>query len=212
MVQRRGAVWREVRRFVIGAVLAIVALCVIPRARVNTAPCAERSVRIYVLNHGYHAGLIVPVRAQGVDWSNDVAFADGQAIELGWGDSTFFTSNGFPVDDAFKALFFLSRSSVMHVRAIDDTSVIAGAKALDLCPDQYAALAAFVRGSFRRTPDGRTIRLMTGLDGARSAFYAATGSYSILNDCNAWLSRALHEAGQSTALWAPLPQVILWHL
>jgi uncharacterized protein (TIGR02117 family) len=81
-----------------------------------------------------------------------------------------------------------------------------------LSHEQYARLAAFMRESFQRDAQGRTIPLLRRGYGANDMFYEANGSYNAFITCNEWTGRALRRAGVRTGLWTPLSQSIMWRM
>ena len=55
-------------------------------------------------------------------------------------------------------------------------------------------MAALIANSFARTADGAPIAAGPGIYGD-SAFYQATGSYSLINTCNRWTASVLQAGG-----------------
>ncbi len=207
---------RAARRIAVAcAAVAVVtaALALLPRGR-NAQPGDGARVTVRIDDHGYHVGIVVPVRAEGIDWSRDFPFVAGaESVEFGWGDRAFYTSNGFPVDKALAALFFLSRGSVVHVIALRDGTnprdIVTASKTITMSRVQYAALAESIDRALRRDATGRVIRVHDGLFGPTSAFFDSPLTYNFLSNCNTWAADALHNAGFPASIWPFHPRLVL---
>src|SRR5690242_13155396 len=88
------------------------------------APITE----IYIVNHGYHAGIAVPRAALAEQASRQglralgyvmTRFADFDWLEIGWGDEGFYryvpTADSLTMELALRALFRPGNPSVLHV-------------------------------------------------------------------------------------------------
>lgn len=178
------------RRFL--ALAAAVAIA--DGGRANAAACRT----IYIGGHTRHAGIIVdrrdfdPVHSIGAP-----EFRGKDWLEFGWGDADFYQKEGESLLLGLKALF-LPTGSVMHVHGFNGSPAANFPKteivALHLTDAGYARLLDFLRASFARDADGKARPLGAGLYGL-SRFYAATGTYSLLNTCNTWSARALAAGG-----------------
>ena len=93
------------------------------------APTTE----VFVVSHGYHAGIIVPRRAladaasrRGLTALGDVStrFAAFDRLEIGWGDEGFYrevpTVASLTVALAVRALFRPGNPSVLHVVGLNN--------------------------------------------------------------------------------------------
>jgi uncharacterized protein (TIGR02117 family) len=159
---------------------------------------AIRSHKIYVVSHGWHAGLIVPGREVNqivpelVSRFGDVAF-----YELGWGDKGFYQSQEITTGLTLQAMFW-SEGAVMHVVAVPDSpsAYFAGEEILSTCLSdrELVSLKMFIAQSFERNASGHAISLKPGLYGD-SQFYDGAGRYYLLNTCNKWTAKALRSAG-----------------
>ena len=159
---------------------------------------ATDSVTIYLLNHGYHVGLFLPVDALPdslIPERRD--FPEATFLEFGWGDADFYPAPSFNLLLGLKALFLPTRS-VLHVVGWARTELPPASECsvlrLRLLVANFVQLALFVHRSFRRAGKGPVAPLGPGLYG-HSYFYPATGIYSALNTCNTWTARALQAAG-----------------
>jgi uncharacterized protein (TIGR02117 family) len=193
------------------------------------APGAD-SVEIFVVNHGYHTGIVLP-RTGAVEVAarhnlTAVAavatrFAASTALEIGWGDEGFYraapTISTVTVPMALRALFWPGNPSVLHVVGLNESpAVVFGNSELvpiRLSTDGFASMLAIVDATFARTehaelpPD-----LGPGLYGP-SLFFRAVGAFHIFNVCNHWVARLLDAAGVPTSpLLAIVPAGLLLDL
>lgn len=93
---------------------------------------------------------------------------------------------------------FWSRGAVLHLVAFSGAPQdhFAGEpiRATCLSPNELCALQAYLAASFSGSAAGFVSVLKPGIYGD-SAFYAATGRYSLFNTCNTWTAKALRSAG-----------------
>lgn len=171
-------------------------------------------VRIQVSSNGVHTGLIVPLVAAGVDWRDlirpedlaDPRYAGYPAIEIGWGERTFYLET--PTWGDVKPLTILwaglgSDRTVMHVGHLPFPAPDADSRAITLRPAEYRRLAAFIRASFAPRGWHRPGYF------SNDAFYEARGRYSALRTCNTWTGDALRYAGVRIGAWTPFPVVVM---
>jgi uncharacterized protein (TIGR02117 family) len=210
----------------IGLVLAYFAVaCALVLIPANSHPRSEViAVNAFVLTNGVHTDLVLPIRAQGVDWSQ--AFParhlpqdpGGEAayVAIGWGDREFYLHTPQWRDlTARRALQALSGSgrSLLHVTHLREADLRgSGVHALPLTAAQYASLVAYVNATLVRTPSGEGAHLPDQHYGSHDAFYEARGSYDLFTTCNAWTGQALRQAGVKVSVWTPLASQVVWHL
>ena len=201
-----------------GYVAAAVALGLTPANRDFTPVAA--GIEIAVSASLFHADVILPMRAAGVDWADwcpPAAFGGAPAahIAFGWGDRDFYLETRTLADlkplVALKAVSF-STDTVLHVAYVDDPSRLLDLRRVTITPDAYRRLADYVRATFRTDGGGRPLKRPEPGYGGRDAFYDALGVYSPLQTCNEWLAAGLRRAGIRTGWWAPLAFGITAHL
>ncbi len=164
----------------------------------------DAGIRIYVEDNGIHTGIVLP--ADG--WDDIVApehfrdprYAGHRWRSFGWGDRAFYIET--PTWRDLRPMTVVraaagSERTVMHVDAVPEPRVGGQVRALDLRPEEYARLIAFIRASFAR---GAPI---PGY-GDDDVFYPAVGRYSAIRTCNAWTGEALRYAGVRVGVWTPL--------
>jgi uncharacterized protein (TIGR02117 family) len=223
----------------IGVGLAIVAL-LFAALTVATARWGDRSLwppapgapttEVFIVSHGYHAGIAVPRAAlaeqasrRGLNALGYVAtrFADFDWLEIGWGDEGFYryapTVESLTVALALRALFRLGNPSVLHVVGVknDPRAMFANSDVvrIGLSDAGFARVADVLDSTFARS-NGSSMpeELGPGLYGT-SLFFRANGAFHLFNVCNHWIARVLDAAGIPTApVLATLPFGLLLDL
>lgn len=164
--------------------------------------CASSVRLVQVVDHGLHAGLLLPAAdlLQRLPALAEDVPGDG-FIELGWGDERFYRNPQAGLAEGLRALFW-SGDSVLHLVHLPARPA-GGELTLRLNEAGYRRLLDHLVASFALRADGRPQALGPGLYG-HSRFYRANGRYSLLNTCNTWVAEALAAAGLPLASNAPL--------
>lgn len=167
-------------------------------------------VSVAVVDHGYHAGLVLPVaqlRVMASQTGNGPLlritqrFAAYEWLEIGWGDENFYRNvpelSFDTVHHVLRALFWRGNASILHIVGFSGVpgEVFARSRhvSLQLGDDGFMRLALAVGETFAEA-DGDIVDAGPGLYGP-SRFFQAKGNYSVLNLCNHWTGRALAAAG-----------------
>jgi uncharacterized protein (TIGR02117 family) len=200
-------VYRRIRRAAacLGAAL-LAAGCLGPVADLYPPRPGEPAVTVWVVDHGWHTGLVV--RRADVDrrlWPEVDDVPAAAFLEVGWGDRDFYMAEPGTAWMALRAAFG-GTPTVLHVAAlaVPPAAAVPGREvvALRLSRRGFDALSNFVGDTYQRDVAGRATALQPGHHGA-SRFYAARGTYSLFNTCNTWAARALRAAGAPvTPAWA----------
>lgn len=166
---------------------------------------------VQVVDHGYHAGLILPRRAladvaseAGLDRlvSAVSVFAAFEHVEIGWGEEGFYknvpAANLGAAPHALKALLLPWNASVLHIVGFDGAArqAFRDSAVIDLAvsPEGLRRIARAIDGQFKASSSGAVEPLGPGLYGP-SAFFAAIDRYHLLNTCNHWVGQVLAAAG-----------------
>jgi uncharacterized protein (TIGR02117 family) len=174
------------------------------------------TVEIFVVNHGYHTGIVLPRAATSdIGERRSLAaliaitsrFATFAFLEIGWGDEGFYraapTISAVTVPMALRALFRPGNPSVLHVVGLNESpAVVFGNSELvpiRLSMDGFARMMAMLDASFARSERGELLGdLGPGLYGP-SLFFRAVGAFHVFNVCNHWVARLLDAAGVPTS-------------
>ncbi len=159
---------------------------------------AIRSHPVYVVSHGWHAGLIVPGREVNHAVPDLAArFGEVAWYEVGWGDKGFYQSQEITTGLTLQAMLW-SEGAVMHVVAIPASPLkyFPREEMIGTCltDDEFESLTQFIANSFERDGAGGAISLRPGIYG-NSQFYDGVGRYALFNTCNKWTAKALRSAG-----------------
>ena len=178
---------------------------------------AEQGTTIFIADNGIHADIIMPVKAQGLDWSrlipkSDFAAADPDArwIAFGSGEERVYlnTPNWWDLTPRTISSALAGGRQVMHVEYAADPSY--AVREIRLRPEEYRRLWAAIRADFLLDGRGRIQRIDHPGYGCCDAFYRAPGKHSALRTCNTWAAKWLRLAGVKTSLWPPFVQGLTW--
>jgi uncharacterized protein (TIGR02117 family) len=168
-----------------------------PAARGQATP-KSACPTVYVIDHGWHTGIVVPARDFAPRaYFREKQFRDWRWLKFGWGDAAFYQTPDAGLGLALRALL-TPTDTVMHVIGFNSRPARAyptrETLALKLSPSGYRKVLSYIKGSFALGEDGRPTLSKDGKDG-RSGYFKALGSYSILRTCNTWLAQALVKGG-----------------
>jgi uncharacterized protein (TIGR02117 family) len=165
---------------------------------VSPSGAQDSTSAIYVVQHGWHAGIAVrrgdvPERR----WPVLDTFSGAEYLEVGWGETRYYPGRSRGAWGTLRAGAWPT-GSVVHVVPIDrpvperfpERTVVrvpVGEEALN-------ALTSFVAESFAIDSTGRATVAAPGYY-ADSRFYASPLTYHVFNNCNHWAAAALEAVG-----------------
>lgn len=214
------------------ALLAILTIVTARRGDAKLWPpsAGAASTEIFVVSHGYHAGLALPTAqvasvagraGHGALMAVAQRFATFPFVEIGWGDQGFYTqvpdAASLTIRHALRAVFLPGNASVLHVVGLSDHPRKAFRSsdivAIPLGEAGFARMMRTMDASFARTGEPPAPQVLgQGLYGP-SLFYRAVGNFHLFNVCNHWVARQLSAAGLATApVAATLPAGLLLDL
>jgi uncharacterized protein (TIGR02117 family) len=172
---------------------------------------------VYLADNGLHTDIIMPVKANGVDWApliprSDFAAADPNARWIAFGSGEMHVYLDTPTwwdirpPTIWSALAGGKR--VMHVEYVP--SPYYAVRQMRLRPDEYRRLWAAIRADFALSRRGLPQRLDHPGYGPADAFYRATGKANAIRTCNAVAAGWLRLAGVKTSLWPPFAEGLIW--
>jgi len=172
--------------------------CLGPVAGVFPPQKGEPTETVFVVNHGWHTGLVVESRKfvskERPAWA---AAAGNKYLEIGWGDEGFYRCEKVTTAMKLRAMFWRN-PSVLHVVAINDEPEIyfprSGVIKVEVTATGFKQLRDYLSSAYATDDRGRPIDLGKGIYG-NSRFYRATGHYHFPNTCNKWTARALRATG-----------------
>ena len=224
MARRRKSRSRTPRRIALG-LLALPALYLLAALIGSLVPVnrawrePDAGTTVYLADNGVHADLILPVRAQRLDWAplvprSDMADArsDMQWIAFGAGERRVYLDTPTWADMSLRTAWAATTGGdrVIHAEYTADPSY--AARAIRLTPEQYRRLWAAIRAEFRLDGNGQPVRIDHPGYGPRDAFYEGIGRASALSTCNNWVAGRLRLAGVKVPLWSPFAQGLVgWY-
>ncbi|WP_239016815.1 TIGR02117 family protein [Sphingomonas ginkgonis] len=176
-----------------------------------------QGVTVYLASNGIHTDLVLPARAEGLDWrpllpTRDFADPDPGArwVAFGMGEKRVYLDTPRWRDLRPRTLWsaLAGGERVMHVEWVSDPAW--HARTIRLRPEEYRRLWAAIRAGFALDPRGRPRRIDHSGYGPADAFYRGTGRANALATCNAWTADRLRLAGVRTSLWPPFAQGLTW--
>jgi len=172
---------------------------------------------VYIADNGIHADLIMPVKAQGLDWApllpkSDFAAADPNSswIAFGSGEKRVYLDTPTWWDIRPRTIWsaLTGGKRVIHVEYVP--SPYYAAREIRLRPEEYRRLWAAIRADFALDERGRPKRIDHPGYGPADAFYEASGKASAIRTCNSVVSNWLRLAGIETSLWPPFIPGLAW--
>ncbi len=183
-------------------------------------PLAAERLTIAVIDNGVHADLVLPVLAFDHDWRgvfmpSAAVAADAQWIAIGWGDAEFYLHTPNWSDLRFTTAWRAitgQGSSLLHISYLTDSQINGLGYRVEIDRQGYADLARFILRTANPDPiSKRAQRIADGYD-EHDAFFAAAGSYSAVQTCNAWAGQGLAAAGVTVSPWTPFSSQVSWYL
>lgn len=172
---------------------------------------------VYIADNGIHADLIMPVDAQGLDWSplfpkGDFAAVPPNArwIAFGSGEKHVYLDTPRWRDIRPGTIWsaLAGGPRVVHVEYVPSPDY--AVRQIRLRPEEYRRLWAAIRADLVLDPQGRPTRIDHPGYGPDDAFYRATGKASAVRTCNAVVAQWLRLAGVKTSLWPPFIPGLIW--
>ena len=177
----------------------------------------ENGITVYLADNGIHSDVIMPVKAQGLDWAPlfpkghfAAAPPDAGWIAFGSGERRVYldTPTWWDIRPGTIWSALAGGKRVMHVEYV--SAPYYAVRQIRLRPEEYRRLWAALRADFALGPDGKPQRIDHRGYGPADAFYQATGKANAVRTCNAVVANWLRLAGVKTSLWPPFAQGLLW--
>lgn len=188
-------------------IMAVLGACASPKEWRFPPASADEETAIYIVSHGWHAGIVITRENLGAELGFFVEFlGDSPYYEVGWGDKAFYQSEKPGSGLAAKAIIWPT-DSVMHIIALPEnpqnhfpqSEVIE----IRLSKTAHGLLNRAIAASFVRDENGHTMTPSRGRY-SYSRFFDAEGKYYATNTCNTWAARMLREAGMPMRVFMTL--------
>ena len=177
----------------------------------------HEGITVFIANNGLHSDIVMPAKAEGLDWTpfvpkSDFAAPDHRAkwVAFGSGEQKVYleTPRWQDIRPATIWAAITGGKRVMHVEWVSNPAYVD--RAIRLRPEEYRRLWASIRADFEIGRNGRPVRIDHPGYGSSDAFYWATGKFHALRTCNSWAADRLRVAGVKTSLWPPFVQGLTW--
>lgn len=174
-------------------------------------------ITVYLADNGIHTDIIMPVDAQGLDWSrvvpkSDFAAPDPNArwIAFGAGERHVYLNTPTWWDLTPRTIWSALTGGPEVIHAEYATSPDYAVRQIRLRPEEYRRLWTAVRAGFALDAHGRPQRINHSGYGPADAFYRANGKASMVRTCNSWVADRLRLAGVKVSVWPPFAEGLLW--
>lgn len=207
---------RIAKRIILSFVLFIVVygLAAFSLSKITVNSEAEKQakeVTIYILTNGVHTDLVLPIKNEAKDWSQQIKIENTKAkdttanlIAFGWGDKGFYLDTPEWADlkfsTAFNAAFGLG-SSAMHTTFYKSVRESKSCVKIQVSKENYQKLVAYIEAGFQYDANQMPIFIQATTYGKNDSFYEANGKYNLFQTCNSWANSALKESNQKAAFW-----------
>ena len=178
---------------------------------------AADGTTIYLADNGIHVDIVMPIRAQGLDWTSVFPVRHFTAVDpnagfiaFGAGEERVYLNTPTWWDLTPRTIWpaLIGGRSVMHVEYVPSPAY--AVREIRLRPEEYRRLWAAIRSDLVLDASGRPEHLDHPGYGPSDAFYRAAGKASAIRTCNSWVAGRLRLAGVKTSLWTPFAQGLAW--
>lgn len=170
----------------------------IPSADFPATPASHTGKLIWVLDSGWHTGLVLPRQELGSVLSALLKPApQARYFMFGWGNRKFYMAPA-PTLGMYLEALFPSKSTVLVETCAKPprlcyTSAVQF-RVVTVSNEGLKRLDRYLANSLKTNPGGTLQPVSAGPD-ADSEFYASGLSYDAFHTCNTWTAEALHDAG-----------------
>lgn len=180
-----------------------------------------KEVSIYILTNGVHTDLVVPIKNEIKDWSQEIKFdntkakdSTAQFIAFGWGDKGFYLNtpqwSDLKARTAFNAAFGLGNSA-MHATFFNSLTESKSCVKIAVSKENYGKLVQYIEAAFQYDANQKPIFIEATTYGNYDSFYEAKGKYNLFQTCNSWANCGLKAANQKAAFWTVTDTGIFCH-
>jgi uncharacterized protein (TIGR02117 family) len=167
---------------------------------------------IYLADNGIHTDIIMPVAAEGLDWSRflGAGAAPTAWIAFGAGEEHVYlnTPTWWDITPHTLSAALAGGPRVMHVEYV--ATALYADRQIRLRPEEYRRLWSAIRAQFALDASGRPLRIAHPGYGDLDAFYRGTGRASMVRTCNTWVADQLRLAGVKASIWPHFSEGLLW--
>ena len=172
---------------------------------------------VYLADNGIHVDIIMPIAAQGLDWTRVIPTSDFRGVDpnagfiaFGAGEERVYLNTPTWWDVTPRTIWsaLAGGKRVMHVEYVPSPAY--AVREIRLRPEEYRRLWAAIRADLVLDSKGRAQRIPHPGYGPSDAFYRTPGTASAFRTCNSWVAGRLRLAGVKTSLWPPFTTGLVW--
>ena len=169
---------------------------------------------IYLADNGIHVDVIMPISAQGLDWTGVIPIGDFAAVDpnagfiaFGAGEERVYLNTPTWWDITPRTIWsaLAGGKRVVHVEYVPSPDY--AVRQIRLRPEEYRRLWSSIRAEFA---NGRPQRIPHKGYDCCDAFYRGVGKASAINTCNSWVADRFRLAGIKTSVWPPFIPGLVW--
>jgi uncharacterized protein (TIGR02117 family) len=157
----------------------------------------QRTVTVYIINHGFHADIAIERSVIDHLLPHHEKIPRSHWLKFGWGDSKYYTTPEPGLWLAIRAVL-LPTTSVLHIVGFDmpaeDYFPRARIIKVQVTREGAEAMGRFIAARFQLDKHGHPRYRTEGLYN-NSAFFEATGRYHLPKTSNTWTACALRRTG-----------------
>lgn len=175
----------------------LVSACLSPVREIYPEDELKRTVPVYIVSHGWHAGIAIEAGYIRDFLPEDDRIPDTRILKFGWGDERYYSEP----DAGFRLMLraaLLPTRSVIHVVGTDlpieryfRNSTVIRIQITDPGAEEFGR---FISDQLQRSQQGELIYVSEGLYSS-SIFFQAKGRYHLPKTSNRWTARALRTTG-----------------
>lgn len=186
-----------IRTSILLPLLIIITGCLSPVQDLYPQNEADRTVPVYIVSHGWHAGIAIESEYIRHLLPEHSEMPEGRFLKFGWGDRRYYSEPDAGFGLMMRAAL-IPTQSVLHVVATDlpIERYFWASRVVRIQVTHKGAeqLGLFISDRLRKNENGDIQIVADGLY-SNSQFFEANGRYYLPKTSNVWTARALRKTG-----------------
>ena len=203
-------------------IVYVLAAFILSKITVNSESDQQaQEVPIYIRTNGVHTDIVVPIKNNIKDWSQQIKIENTQDkdatvhyLAFGWGDKGFYLDtpewSDLKASTAFNAAFGLGNSA-MHTTFYKSINENKDCVKVLISQVNYQKLTDYIESSFQLDAAQNPLFITATTYGKNDSFYEAYGKYNLFYTCNSLANGALKASNQKAAFWTVTDTGIFCH-
>lgn len=169
--------------------------------------------QLCIAQYDFHLNFLIPAHLVSPGWRSEFNLDQStRYLSIGWGERNFYIASPtepMPTLTLGIRALLLPNPSVIRVRQLH--TLPPNHRCVPVSGAALQEVMQFIHRSFERSPQGQIIPIARN-SRLRAQFYAARGTYSLVNNSNSWMIEGLEIAGVDVPEWAISADAIMNHL